>query len=97
MCFLGGPPLPRLDSRGSQVGLSTVPAPGGQNEGGTMMDGSPEELIVQWQSRAEAYRHLSVMSTTQPSRHAYEDLATRCEDVARSMASRHRIRVRPNR
>lgn len=55
------------------------------------MDGSPEELIVQWQSRAEAYRHLSATSTTQPGRHAYEDLATRCEDVARSMVSRHRL------
>jgi hypothetical protein len=58
------------------------------------MEGSPEELIVQWQSQAEAYRHLSASSTTQPGRHAYEDLATRCEDVARSMASRHRLSPR---
>lgn len=53
------------------------------------MDGSAEELIVQWRSRAEAYRSLSVSCLTQPGRHAYEHLATRCEDVARSMASRH--------
>lgn len=55
------------------------------------MDGSPEELIVQWRSRAETYRHLSAICSTQPGRHAYDDLATRCEDVARSMASRHRV------
>jgi hypothetical protein len=59
------------------------------------MDGSPEELIVQWRSRAEAYRHLSATCSTQPGRYAYEDLATRCEDVARSMASRHRVSAAP--
>lgn len=58
------------------------------------MDGSPEELIVQWCERAEAYRHLSANSETQPGRHAYDNLATRCEDVARSMASRHRVSIR---
>ena len=61
------------------------------------MDGSPEELIVEWQSRAEAYRRLSGTSTSQPGCHAYEDLARRCEDVARSMISRHRTLVRPHR
>lgn len=55
------------------------------------MDGSAEELIVQWRSRAEAYRTLSASSLTQPGRRAYDHLAMRCEDVARSMASRHRI------
>ncbi len=55
------------------------------------MDGSAEELIGQWCSRAQAYRRLSATCQTQPGRHAYEHLATRCEDVARSMASRHRV------
>jgi hypothetical protein len=54
-----------------------------------MDNGSAEELIVQWRSRAKAYRRLSATSVTQPGRSAYEHLATRCEDVARSMASRH--------
>lgn len=60
------------------------------------MDGTAEELIVQWRSRAEAYRSLSASCLTQPGRKAYEHLATRCEDVARSMASRHPVgRGRP--
>ncbi len=54
------------------------------------MDGSAEELIVQWRSRAEVYRSLSASCLTQPGRHAYDHLAMRCDDVARSMASRHR-------
>lgn len=58
------------------------------------MDGSAEELIVQWRSRAEAYRSLSASCLTQPGRRAYDHLAMRCEDVVRSMASRHRIAVR---
>jgi hypothetical protein len=58
------------------------------------MDGSPEELIVEWRSRAEVYRTLSANCATQPGRHAYEHLATRCEDVARSMASRHPVSAR---
>lgn len=55
------------------------------------MDGSAEELIVQWRSRAEAYRSLSESCLTQPGRKAYDHLAMRCEDVARSMVSRHRV------
>jgi len=55
------------------------------------MEGSAEELIVQWRSRAEAYRSLSASCLTQPGRRAYDHLAMRCEDVARSMASRHRV------
>lgn len=58
------------------------------------MDGSAEELIVQWRSRAEAYRSLSANCLTQPGRNAYDHLATCCEDVARSMASRHRVAAR---
>jgi hypothetical protein len=55
------------------------------------MDGSAEELIVQWHARAKTYRRLSATSVTQPGRNAYEHLAMRCEDVARSMASRHGV------